>query len=342
MSSLTKNDLLVKVPFNLLGAVIPFLVAIGGLAFFGISLSLSLKPLLYFAIILISTSHFLGSLFRSTHTLLPLKAAPLSFILICTLALVLHVENSLLDIKGFFWVIGLYLPMRLHGIICRKIPLEVFKVALGLYLWITVEFSLLHGFLPGQNDLSGAIFIFWAVTSSLYLFNRELLPFVFSPCLSPKLGINKANFFWLQVCSVSLLGVLVPFGLLSGFFSLKEGVWQLGLVPKFFGMFIGIYFINALPEELLFRGLFQDSLKKLLPVTLKRPELLSLLLTSLFFGFCHLNNYPLGDWRWVVSAAIAGLFYGGLFIKTGNITLPAGLHAGTNTINLLLFNFSQP
>jgi membrane protease YdiL (CAAX protease family) len=98
---------------------------------------------------------------------------------------------------------------------------------------------------------------------------------------------------------------------------------------------VGILFLIAIPEELLFRGIIQNLLERALP----GAKWLPLVLASLIFGFAHANNanppyftfsiagmtieFP---WVYVLLATIAGLFYGLTYQKTRKITAAAVVH----------------
>ena len=68
---------------------------------------------------------------------------------------------------------------------------------------------------------------------------------------------------------------------------------------------LGIFFFVALPEELFFRGWVQNLLQR----RLNRTS--ALVLASLLFGLSHFNKRSAHfNWRYVLLASIAGLFYG--------------------------------
>jgi membrane protease YdiL (CAAX protease family) len=64
------------------------------------------------------------------------------------------------------------------------------------------------------------------------------------------------------------------------------------------------FLLTAVPEELFFRGILQN----LLEPTLGRSN--SLLLASALFGLSHFHKGAMFNWRYVLLAFIAGLFYG--------------------------------
>src|SRR5262245_32568540 len=82
----------------------------------------------------------------------------------------------------------------------------------------------------------------------------------------------------------------IPIGLVTGFIRISN-VTQLNWNLLLTGL--GIFFLIAIPEELLFRGIIQNLLAK----TFSKPAL-ALVVTSLIFGAAHLNNGPRPDWRY--------------------------------------------
>ncbi len=64
------------------------------------------------------------------------------------------------------------------------------------------------------------------------------------------------------------------------------------------------FLLTAVPEELFFRGILQN----LLGPRLGRSK--SLLLASALFGLSHFHKGAIFNWRYVLLALIAGLFYG--------------------------------
>jgi CAAX protease family protein len=119
--------------------------------------------------------------------------------------------------------------------------------------------------------------------------------------------------------------IAIPIGILTGFIRVSGRFappWQFLLSA------VGIFIFVAIPEELLFRGIIQNSLQK----TLLKP-LPALIVTSIIFGAAHLNNGPTQpDWRYFLLASIAGLFYGNAYARTGNLMAPAIVHTLVDTV----------
>lgn len=85
---------------------------------------------------------------------------------------------------------------------------------------------------------------------------------------------------------------------------------------------LGIFFFTAWPEELLFRGLLQNILSRA-----SKSDLAGWWTASVLFGFSHITNLGFPNWRYVVLASIAGIFYGWTWRKTGSIFASAIVHA---------------
>ena len=118
--------------------------------------------------------------------------------------------------------------------------------------------------------------------------------------------------------------VAIPIGLLTGFITISGrlfSAWQVLLSA------LGIFFLIAIPEELLFRGIIQNFLEK----TIRKPTL-ALIVTSLIFGAAHLNNGPRPDWRYFLLASLAGLFYGNAYQRTLGLMAPAFVHTLVDTV----------
>lgn len=90
-------------------------------------------------------------------------------------------------------------------------------------------------------------------------------------------------------------------------------------------MLTGVVFtlLNALMEELVFRGILFDALEA------QWGWRLTLVVTSLLFGLGHLRGYPPGP-AGAVLAAVFGLAMGGLRVWTRGLALPVAAHLGAD------------
>ena len=87
------------------------------------------------------------------------------------------------------------------------------------------------------------------------------------------------------------------------------------------------FFFIAIPEEIFFRGWMQNLLERRLGKTV------SLLLTAAIFGLAHFNRRGVTfNWRYVLLAAIAGIFYGRAWRSRRRIAASAITHASVDAI----------
>ena len=93
------------------------------------------------------------------------------------------------------------------------------------------------------------------------------------------------------------------------------------------GAWIFTFFFIAVPEELFFRGWLQNLLERRMGRT---P---ALILTACLFGLSHFNKRAhLFNWRYVLLAAVAGIFYGRAWRQERRVGASAITHASVDTI----------
>ena len=139
------------------------------------------------------------------------------------------------------------------------------------------------------------------------------------------------------------LGFLVGVLVLSAVVGLGAGLgaWSLapGNSPQVLGLqaiWIPALLLAAYFEELLLRGWIQQDFGR------KRPWL-GLLLSSILFGLVHganpnlLSEGPLGAFLALFNIFLAGLLLGSVFLLSGRLWLPTGLHLGWNWTVAVLF-----
>lgn len=87
------------------------------------------------------------------------------------------------------------------------------------------------------------------------------------------------------------------------------------------------FFFIAVPEELFFRGWLQNLLERRLG-----PNA-ALLLTAVLFGLAHFNKRAaFFNWRYVLLAAVAGVFYGRAWRRQHRVGASAVTHASVDAI----------
>jgi membrane protease YdiL (CAAX protease family) len=87
------------------------------------------------------------------------------------------------------------------------------------------------------------------------------------------------------------------------------------------------FFFIAVPEELFFRGWMQNLLERRL------GRHWALVTTAILFGLSHFNKRALHfNWRYVVLAALAGVFYGRAWRQERRVGASAITHASVDTL----------
>ena len=121
--------------------------------------------------------------------------------------------------------------------------------------------------------------------------------------------------------------IAIVLGLALGFLHLHTAPSQWPHAWKLAAMFLFTFLFIAVPEELFFRGWMQNLLERRLGRT---P---ALLVTAVLFGLSHFNKRALHfNWRYVLLAAIAGLFYGRAWRQDRRVGASALTHAGVDTV----------
>jgi membrane protease YdiL (CAAX protease family) len=103
-----------------------------------------------------------------------------------------------------------------------------------------------------------------------------------------------------EFCFYAPMAILM--GLAIGFLHLHRQPERPWLLPL---AWIYTYLLIALPEEIFFRGWIQNLLER------RTGRTTALMLTAVLFGLSHFNKRAAHfNWRYVLLAALAGVFYG--------------------------------
>jgi hypothetical protein len=87
------------------------------------------------------------------------------------------------------------------------------------------------------------------------------------------------------------------------------------------------FFFIAVPEELFFRGWMQNLLER------RVGRQWALLMTAIVFGLSHFNKRALHfNWRYVLLAGLAGVFYGRAWRQERRVGASAVTHASVDTL----------
>jgi membrane protease YdiL (CAAX protease family) len=196
-------------------------------------------------------------------------------------------------------------------------------------IWVTVKFGPSHWLWPYPGGQLA--YIFTVITAV----NIAIAGFLL---LRRAKGIGY-SISWGSSWTVYILGALIVFGCIAIPLGLK--LHFLVYAPhisewkSFLPLSVAILFFTAFPEELLFRGLLQNFLS-----CASKSETVGWIIASILFGFSHIGNMHFPNWRYVLLASIAGLFYGWTWRKTGSIFASAIVHAGVDILWHFLFRTS--
>ena len=118
--------------------------------------------------------------------------------------------------------------------------------------------------------------------------------------------------------------IALAVGLWLGFLHLHSGWPGLASIAE---AWIFTFFFIAVPEELFFRGWLQNLLERHMG---RYP---ALLFTAILFGLSHFNKRAvLFNWRYVLLAAVAGVFYGRAWRRDRRVAASAVTHASVDAI----------
>ncbi|QNI31842.1 CPBP family intramembrane metalloprotease [Alloacidobacterium dinghuense] len=118
--------------------------------------------------------------------------------------------------------------------------------------------------------------------------------------------------------------IAIPLGLAIGFLHLHRHVERAWLLPA---IWLFTYLLIALPEEIFFRGWMQNLIERRIGRTA------SLTVTAILFGLSHFNKRTAHfNWRYVLLAAIAGVFYGRAWRSDRRIAASSITHACVDTL----------
>ena len=118
--------------------------------------------------------------------------------------------------------------------------------------------------------------------------------------------------------------IAIPLGLGLGFLHLHP-FWPSPLWA--IGAYLFTFLFIAIPEELFFRGWLQNLLERRISRTA------ALLVTAAIFGLAHWNKRTTNfNWRYVLLAALAGIFYGRSWRSQRRVGASAITHATVDTV----------
>jgi membrane protease YdiL (CAAX protease family) len=187
---------------------------------------------------------------------------------------------------------------------------------------LPVEFGWLSGSFPhsGLSALPKLLLVDSALYAYLVVRRVEGLGYDFLPRFRDlAIGLRECGFF---------APIAIGLGIWLRFITPHGGMPSASSASA--ALLITFFFV-AIPEELFFRGLLQNLLE---------PRIgygASLLMTSVIFGLSHFNKPHSFNWRYVMLATIAGIFYGRAWHDRHRLLTSATTHTLVDVIWSLWF-----
>jgi membrane protease YdiL (CAAX protease family) len=210
-------------------------------------------------------------------------------------------------------IFGIYMACPF---LCLRASTKWGAFAAILVLWLPIEFSLFR--MLGVSQTTAIVV--GMVAGILAFRSRPDMLNVTAAFDLRKMSFRDAalHFAWF-----SAIGL--PLGFVIGFIQPTVRWPTVEGIPV---LLAGIFFLNALPEEILFRGIIQHSLE-----SVTKSPYVSLIATSLIFGMAHLNNgSPLPNFRYFVMATLAGVAYGLAWKRHRNVLTSTITHTLVNVV----------
>jgi membrane protease YdiL (CAAX protease family) len=187
---------------------------------------------------------------------------------------------------------------------------------------LPVEFHLIDAAFPhpGLTSLSKLLLVDSALYSFLVIRRVNGVGYDFRPKLSDVLtGLRELFFF---------APIVIGLGLALHFITPHGGMPSSG--TAFLAVLITLFFV-AIPEELFFRGLVQNLLEPIL------GRAGALCVSAVIFGASHFNKPLPFNWRYVLLATIAGVFYGRAWRSRRRLLASATTHTCVDVLWSLWF-----
>ena len=187
--------------------------------------------------------------------------------------------------------------------------------AAAAIVWLPVEFRWMYRLFPFPPQLTHTLAILLALSTGVAAF----------VVLRRLEGVGYAIEWvrgsgWIVLSHFLLFAAIaVPLGIGIGFIAYDPSIARLRSLPV---AVIGITFFTAWPEEFLFRGILQNLFSRTL-----KSQWIGLAVASVVFGLSHILHAPFPNWKYVILATIAGVFYGHAWMKTGSLLPGALVHA---------------
>jgi uncharacterized protein len=223
--------------------------------------------------------------------------------------------------QWIWFVLYAVLPVAIAGMLMRAARVDPEQrgnwrdAFVLLVLGLAVDLRWFEAAWPGGLRALNELLL---VDAGLYGFLaiRQLSGTGFNFCLKWsdwKTGLRELIFF---------APVVIVCGMGLGFIHPRRNVPGIGSAVF---RWILIFFFTALPEELFFRGWVQNLLERRVG---RRP---ALMIASILFGLSHFNKRSVHfNWRYVLLATVAGIFYGRAWRENRRVPASTITHASVD------------
>ena len=198
-------------------------------------------------------------------------------------------------LAGIPILVALLLEFFTQEAACARVSLQWADLVSLALVGVPIVMRWLHGAYP--HPALSAMPKLLLTDAALYgfLVVRQLdgVGYDFRPCRRDlAIGMRELVFF-------------APFGIGLGFVLHFIGFHR--AVPtawEFIAGWLTTFILIAIPEELFFRGILLNLLER------RMGPRTALLISAVVFGFSHFNKRAVFNWRYIILATIAGMFYG--------------------------------
>ena len=211
------------------------------------------------------------------------------------------------------------IPSLLLATSIGKSPGTFADYAAAIFIWLAIWLlppdRLLYHIFPFPPPLEHTLSILMALSTAVaaYILLRRL------DAVGYAVEWRRGFGFAFAVNFVLFAAIAIPLGIKIGFLRFDPTLSRLRSLPV---AAVGILFFTAWPEEFFFRGILQNCLSRTF-----KSRWAGLVAASVIFGFSHILHTPMPNWRYVLLATIAGVFYGRAWMKTGSLLPGTLVHA---------------
>jgi len=220
----------------------------------------------------------------------------------------------------------IFLPLALLSTAQTAAPGSWQDLFILVAIWVTVKFGPSHWFWPYPGGRLAYIF---TVVLAVNIAIAGFILLRHTKNVGYHIGWGTSWTLYILGSLTLIACTVIPLGLKLHFLSYSPHLSQW---KSFLPLSVAILFFTAWPEELLFRGLLQNLLSRA-----SNNNTAGWITASILFGFSHITNIHFPNWRYVLLATIAGLFYGWTWRKTGSIFASAIVHASVDILWHILF-----